>query len=85
MAQQENRSALAIELRGQVNRYLSGQLSFTELQAWLAPRSWLRHAPFDREGAHLFAAVQTRLDEYAAGYWSESLLHDSLKAVLEAH
>ena len=85
MAPEERHSALGIEIRGQVGRYLNGQISFGELQRWLAPRAWLRHAPFDREGARLFTAVQIRLDEYAAGYWSESLLHTSLRSVLETY
>ena len=43
----------------------------------------MRFASWDRDGGRLLAAVQVRLDEYAAGYWSETLLHESLHAVLD--
>ena len=77
------RSALEVELRGQVRRYLGGQVSFHELQRWLAPRVWRPYASGDPETARLMSAVQIRLDEYAAGYWSEELLHESLRALMD--
>lgn len=76
-------STLDLEIREQVGRYLRGELSFAQLRTRLA-RSWWRPAiAGDTEAAELMGAVRLRLDEYAAGYWSEELLREALRALID--
>jgi hypothetical protein len=76
-------STLGIEARSQVERYLRGDIPFGALQRWVEQRAWQRHAARDEDSRRLIAGIQVRLGEYAAGYWSEHLLHESLRALLD--
>lgn len=77
-------STLDLEIRAQVSRYLRGELSFVQLQKWVARSSWRRYVAGDREAAELIGAVELRLGEYAAGYWSEEDLQRALHALVDA-
>ena len=82
MPANSHRSALSRDARHQVERYLSGQLSFTDLKLWIAPRAWEPRVTGDLEAARFLSAVSLRLDEYAAGFGTDASLRETLAAVL---
>ncbi|HEY3118211.1 MAG TPA: hypothetical protein VGK54_15820 [Chloroflexota bacterium] len=82
MARPEQRTALAVEIVDLVRRYLEGGLSYNELRTWLGRNWWRPYPTSDRSAADLIQAVELRLDEYAAGYWTEDGLKDSLRALI---
>jgi hypothetical protein len=79
-----SRSGLDLEIREQVGRYLRGELSFVELQKWVARSSWRGYIAGDTGAAELMGAVELRLGEYATGFWSEEDLQRALHALVDA-
>jgi hypothetical protein len=66
----------AIEAR--LERYLQGDESLAEFEAWLVPETWDISPQSDRAAHELATAITLRIAEFTNGDWSEAELRDSL-------
>jgi hypothetical protein len=66
----------AIEER--LERYLCGDDSLAEFEAWLVPETWDLSPQEDRAGHELATAITLRIAEFTSGDWNEDELQVAL-------
>jgi len=67
----------AIEAR--LRRYLGGEDSLADFEAWLVPETWDLSPLTDREAHELAASITLRIAEFTNGDWSEAELRKALQ------
>jgi hypothetical protein len=66
------------EIRDQVLRYLSSQITLSELDDWLTERSWNMHLDSSLDAQRFAASVELWLAEYSKGHLSPEELQKAL-------
>lgn len=66
----------AIEAR--LERYLRGEDSLSDFEAWLVPETWDISPQSDRAAHDLATAITLRIAEFTNGDWTEDELRDAL-------
>lgn len=70
----------AIEAR--LERYLRGEDSLAEFEAWLVPETWDISPQSDRSAHDLATAITLRIAEFTSDGWTEDELREALAKVL---
>ena|SRR5690348_4145590 len=70
------------QLREQLIRLLSGDISLDDFDNWFAGESWNIHKSSDLMAQRLAYAVELRLAEYDDGHLSEPVLLDELRSLV---
>jgi len=73
-----------VELREQIAKLLSGDLSLDEFEDWFAQRSWNMHKDSEIDAQRLAYAVELRLAEHDSGHLPEAELQRELRQLLES-
>jgi hypothetical protein len=83
------------QIRDQVSRWLSGQMSLRELEDWFVPATWDNHKANNTEAEELANAIELLLSEYTDGVLSKDefrreiteairpFLHDAAPSIIE--
>ncbi len=66
--------SLDSQVRAQVARYLSGDVSLAEFQAWFVPRSWDLPGVGEEPAKDLCQEIELALAEYTSGHRTEGEL-----------
>ena len=61
-----------------LERYLCGEESLAEFEAWLVPETWDISPQEDRAAHELATAITLRIAEFTNGDWSEEELQEAL-------
>lgn len=64
-----------------LHRYLRGEDSLADFEAWLVPTTWDLSPQNDREGHERATAITLRIAEFTNGDWTEDQLRDALAAL----
>lgn len=64
-----------------LQRYLRGEDSLAEFEAWLVPQTWDLSPQEDREGHERSTAIVLRIAEFTNGDWTEDQLREALIAL----
>ena len=70
--------SLAPEIQAQLDRYLRGDISLAEFEAWLVPETWDTSPQSDRSAHDLATAIILRITEFTNGDWTEVELRGEL-------
>jgi hypothetical protein len=70
-----------LEIRSNLVRFLSKEMSLDQLEDWLVQRSWNMHKDSGEEARKLASAIELRLAEYSSGHLDESGLRDELRSL----
>ena len=65
---------LGSEIRSQLLRCLSDQISIEEFEDWFAPATWNVHQSGDRDAEFLTGVIELLLAEFSSGHLSEAEL-----------
>lgn len=70
--------SLAHVIDEHLQRYLRGEDSLAEFEAWLVPQTWDLSPQEDREGHERSTAITLRIAEFTNGDWTEDQLREAL-------
>lgn len=70
------------ELRLQLVRYFSGQISLVEFQDWFASASVDLHQAHNSAVQEIMGEILLRLAEFSSGHWSEHDLREKLSSIM---
>jgi len=73
--------SLTQAIEDRLQRYLAGEESLAEFEAWLVPETWDISPQSDRGAHDLATAITLRIAEFTNGDWTEDQLRDELAAV----
>ena len=71
-------SALGVELRNQLRRYLDGAISLSEFDEWFVPATLNVEQSGDPAAEDLTWEIYLRIAEFSHGDWTEAELKDML-------
>lgn len=66
-------------IREQLARYLRGDMSLAEFEAWLIPETWELSPKSDHKTYELATEITLRIAEFTSGDWSEDELRGALR------
>ncbi len=70
--------SLTREIEEQLERYLQGERTLSDFEAWLVPETWDLSPQADRPAHELATAITLRIAEFTSGDWSEEELRAAL-------
>lgn len=70
--------SLTREIEARLQRYLAGEDSLAEFEAWLVPETWDISPQSDRSAHDLATAITLRIAEFTNGDWTEEELQGAL-------
>jgi hypothetical protein len=73
---------LVLQIRGQIARYLSGEIDVPALRRWLLPVTWQVERAASKEAAEFARTVELLLEEFVHEDWNEDELQSHLRGVL---
>jgi hypothetical protein len=65
-------------IEAQLERYLQGEQSLGDFEAWLVPETWDISPQSDRAAHELATAITLRIAEFSNGDWTEEELRGAL-------
>ena len=71
------------EIRGQLARYLVGEIPLDQFEEWLVQGSWDAHLDSEGSAQELAYNVELKLAEFSSGHLSEEELRRGLRPLLE--
>lgn len=74
--------SLTKTIEARLARYLRGEDSLAEFEAWLVPETWDIAPQSDRSAHDLATAITLRIAEFTNGDWTEDELREALTKVL---
>jgi hypothetical protein len=75
--------SLSQEIDAQLQRYLRGEDSLAEFEAWLVPETWDISPQSDRSAHDLATAITLRIAEFTNGDWTEEELKRALEQLAQ--
>jgi hypothetical protein len=72
-----------VEIREQLHRYLSREISLSDFKRWFVPATWNIDRDEDLCTRELAADIDLRLAEFSQGHWTEEELRDLFTSILE--
>jgi hypothetical protein len=66
-------------IRKELDRYLRGDISLAEFEAWLIPETWDLSPQSDPKAHELATGITLRIAEFTSGDWSEDELRHQLR------
>jgi hypothetical protein len=76
---------LDLQIRTELTRYLSTQISLHEFRDWFLPTAWNADARADGGTAELVHEIELMLSEFEAGHWLESEVRERLAPLVTAY
>jgi hypothetical protein len=70
--------SLSKKIEAQLQRYLQGEDSLDEFEAWLVPETWDISPQSDRSAHDLATVITLRIAEFTNGDWTEEELREAL-------
>ena len=76
---------LDLQIRTELVRYLSSQISLREFRDWFLPTAWNADARADRGTAELVHEIELLLSEFEEDHWLESEVRERLAPLVTAY
>jgi len=78
-------SNLDLIIRGELIRYLVGEISLRDFQNWFVSATWNLEETHNSLAQELASEIQLKLAEYTNGHWSEEELRRILRPLVQSY